>query len=382
MVSNLSAFTSETDMGYPQLDSTLPFSEYIARCQLMISKRRPDLQSPHPQVSTILAANSPFELYPQPRQTGRAGILFIHGLFDCPFSFRDIGTRLQAQGYMSKAILLPGHGTIPEDLSQITFQEWLAAVQYGIAALRQEVDHLFLMGYSTGATLAIYQALQMEQLAGVILLAPAIRIKTSMRLIQAYRFLKNRFTPHKDWIYLTKETNYTKYQSIAFNPIHQLVQLIRLMQQPLEQPMLRCPILMVQSREDETISSEAATHFFERQTHANSRLLFYSARPDTFADQRIMVRSGQFTENHIRHLSHVGLPFAPDNPHYGIHGDYHYLKDPIDKTIMYGAYNRVQANLYRFLFELGLTKYQCRALAYNPDFDFMLEQIVQFIQQN
>ncbi len=63
-------------------------------------------------------------------------------------------------GFRVMAVLLPGHGTQPGDLLEVTWQEWAKTVAYGAYKLAEEVDEVYLAGYSTGATLSVYQSLR------------------------------------------------------------------------------------------------------------------------------------------------------------------------------------------------------------------------------
>ena len=68
------------------------------------------------------------------------------------------------------------------------------------------------------------------------------------------------------------------------------------------------------------------------------------------------------------------LPISPDNPHYGINGDYqdflHYphAEPPPGKEIVLGACSK--ENLDRWVIQ---------RLRYNPDFEGMMEKLLGFL---
>ncbi|TAK77066.1 MAG: hypothetical protein EPO11_03190 [Gammaproteobacteria bacterium] len=353
----------------------LPFAEYISRCRETIAAYRTDL--------VAINANSPFELYPpQPILASRKlkyGVLLIHGLLDCPFSLKDIGLRLQAQGILSRAILLPGHGVRPSDLLHVSYQDWIDTVRYGIDSLRQEVEHIFLIGYSTGAALSIYQALQNTPIDGIVLLSPAIRIKAPVHLVVSWHYLTKWIRKNNHpWVYNKKEIDYAKYKSIAFNPVNQVSALTDVLQELRHHP-LSTPMLMILSRDDETISSHKAINFFSKVANADSELLLYSSKRPPFDDPRIKLRPSHYPEWRIQNFSHMSIPFAPDNPHYGQQGDYIYASHPADSDFIFGAYNPIEEDIYALLYQRKLVKHKRRELTYNPDFDFMAERIKKFI---
>ncbi len=379
MFNNLSAALQETSITYPILDSSLPFAEYIARCRDIIMTQRLDLEKKNPNPELIIEANSPFEFRPAHPHKIKYGALLIHGLLDCPFSLRDIGLRLQSQGILSRAILLPGHGTRPSDLLHVSYHDWLQAVRYGVESMRQEVDYLYLIGYSTGAALSVYQAMQDTSIAGMILLSPAIRIKTPVHIVVGWHYLVKWITKNNEpWIYNKEEIDYTKYKSIAFNPVNQVNKLTQVLYELGQHRHLNTPMLMIVSREDETISSHRALNFFSGFATPDSQLLLYTSLEHRYPDPRILTRLSRYPDLHINHLSHMSIPFAPTNAHYGQQGDYPRASRPADH-ICYGAYNVIEENTYRMLRGMKAVKFLRQELTYNPDFDFMAEKITAFI---
>lgn len=388
MISNLSAPISDQLIDYPALDSQLPFSTYISQCQSMIRERRPDLnggKKPNGNVNTnqILLANSPFELKPSHpiMSNGRTkyGALLIHGLFDSPFSLLDLGLQLQEKGIMSRAILLPGHGTTPDDLLKVTHQDWIQSVKYGIQSLQQEVDEIYIIGFSTGAALAVNEALVNSNIKGIILLAPAIKIKMPVDLVIAWHYFLSNFRNEKDWVYKEEEINYVKYRSVPFNAVRQVSQLTDLIDDLNKEHALQCPVFMSVSREDETISSNTAMDFFTSLKNEKNELLLYSSYDHIYPDKRITTRDSYYPDLNINHFSHIALPFSPNNYHYGQHGDYVRASHIDDKQYVYGAYNYVEISMYDTLHRYGLVKQRRHELTYNPDFDFLANRVLQFI---
>lgn len=384
MFGNLSESTNNTAILATLLDKQLPFSEYIAQSRAIIQDRRYDLKAGESSSSLILDANSPFEFYPaQPlHDSGRLkfGVLLIHGLLDCPFSVRDIGLHLQTKGMLCRSILLPGHGTRPDDLLTVSYNDWIKAVEYGVESLRQQVDKIFLIGYSTGAALSVYQAVKDTHIAGVILLAPAIRIKAPVNAVVAWHYLKKwlRINPHP-WLYQETEIDYAKYLSITFNAVTQVARLTNTLKEKGRQNPPHCPVFMAVSREDETISSHKAIDFFSSLKNPSSKMLLYSSCDHRYPDLRIETRLTRYPELNINHFSHVSLPFSPANVHYGQYGDYEYASRIQNRNFVYGAYNRIEVDGYEWLLRLKCIQYPRRELTYNPDFEYMAEQIAQFI---
>ena len=54
----------------------------------------------------------------------KKAILLVHGLGDSPYSFSDLATTFAKQGFYVQVLLLPGHGSKPEDMHLTTYQDW------------------------------------------------------------------------------------------------------------------------------------------------------------------------------------------------------------------------------------------------------------------
>jgi len=364
----------------------LNFDDYLIRARQLIRTRRPEL--PYLQSNLqekIITANSPYELVPPLPTMGkkryRFGVLLIHGLLDSPFSLLDLGERLARAGIFCRSVLLPGHGTQPEDLINISFHDWRHIVQYGVNAFKDDVDFLYIAGFSTGAILAVQQALLERKIAGLILLAPAIHLRGPADwTLKLHRLKKWLGLDRNPWLYHVKETDYVKYQSIPLNAVIEVQKLIHFIAELRQTEHLNCPVFLVVSQNDETISSKEAIHFFSDYDHMLSQLILYSPTPYLSSDKRFIVRCSQYPDLGIKNFSHVCIPFAPYNPHYGQNGDFEHATKTKNNTT-YGAYHRIERLYDNLMGHLNMVHVQRKTLTYNPDFEFMSDAIIQFIQQ-
>jgi hypothetical protein len=132
------------------------------------------------------------------------------------------------------------------------------------------------------------------------------------------------------------------------------------------------------TNEDETISIPPIMQYFDANQHPASRLLMFSAHEKKYNTNKIVVENARIEEARIDHFSHRSLLFSPNNPHYGKEGDY-VLASHAVPTISYGAYAGTLGHCYQLLYSLDLTKQQRRELTYNPKFDLLSEQLINFI---
>lgn len=107
--------------------------------------------------------NRTFELAPPAGREVRGGVLLIHGLTDSPYSLRHVARLFAERGFYALALRMPGHGTVPAALTEVDWEDWLAAVRLGARHVRGRVGPgkpFVLVGYSNGGALALEYSLE------------------------------------------------------------------------------------------------------------------------------------------------------------------------------------------------------------------------------
>jgi carboxylesterase len=104
-------------------------------------------------------------------------VFLIHGLGGTQYDLGSMHKRLKNAGFVTHSLTLPGHGTTPEDLVNVTAEQWMDAVTtkyHEVAALH---DNFHIMGMCMGALLATELAKRQKHTRGkLIALAPPIYI--------------------------------------------------------------------------------------------------------------------------------------------------------------------------------------------------------------
>lgn len=125
--------------------------------------------------------NLPF-LLQKGHKTPRS-VLLVHGLTDSPYYMTAIAQTFFARGYNVVSILLPGHGTKPQDLLHVKLRQWRQEVEFGFGVAEQLGDEVSLVGFSTGGGLVLdalnknYSSrMQPRRLGAVYLFSPAVQI--------------------------------------------------------------------------------------------------------------------------------------------------------------------------------------------------------------
>ncbi len=204
------------------------------------------------------------------------GALLVHGLTDGPYSMRTIGEDLRARGYHVLALRLPGHGTVPAGLTDVTWEDWLAAVRLGARHLRATIGRdkpLVLVGYSNGGAVALKYVLDAiegsgdPQAARIVLLSPMIGVAPFAWLARVISMLGPVPAFEKArWLDVYPEYNPFKYNSFAANAGLQTWRLTTTLQQQIARiagaglGSQLPPVLTFHSLVDATVSTAAVVH--------------------------------------------------------------------------------------------------------------------------
>lgn len=296
------------------------FAQYRAQTEQYILAQRQFQQADR---QAELQWNAPQEWRPSglpSDEKPHKGILLVHGLGDSPWSFHDIAPRLANQGYLVRTVLLPGHGTKPDDLIDITAEEWLRVVYEQAKTLTDDVDgDMYLGGFSTGANLILDYAYTHPEIKGLALFSPGF--KTSV----PFGWLSPLLAPVKPWLMKPEEgtalQSPVRYLRVPTNGYAQYYRSSIMAQKRLETPYDK-PVFMVLSEHDSVLDTEyLLTIFKSRFTHPKSQLIWYGDEIEQVKSQsRILVRSDRIPEQHISQFSHMGVLFDPTNPLYGNKG--------------------------------------------------------------
>ena len=166
-----------------------------------------------------------------------AGAVMLHGLSDSPYSLRSLGQLLHERQFEVIGLRLPGHGTAPAGLETVNWHDFVAAVRIAVSSMRDRLGPdrpLYLVGYSNGAALAVHYALavlegeDMPAVDGLVLLSPAIEVSG----VAAYAIWQARFSrlsglEKLGWTDIQAEFDPYKYSSFTVNAGDQIYQLTR-----------------------------------------------------------------------------------------------------------------------------------------------------------
>ncbi|QBC02649.1 alpha/beta hydrolase [Enterobacter cloacae] len=372
-------------------------------------------------------ANRSFVLMPAGKPRG--AVVLLHGLTDSPYSVRHLALHYQQHGFVAVVPRLPGHGTAPGALTDVDWEMWLAATRLAVreaTRLAGEKVPLHLVGYSNGGALALKYTLDaldstaLHRPQQVILLSPMIGVTAFARFagFAGLPALLPAFAKAA-WLNISPEYNPYKYNSFPVNAARQSWLLTKTLQEQLGRAAREHklgqlpPVLAFQSVMDSTVSTRAVVTGLFDQLPANcSELVVFdinqaaSFRPlfkssswtatsallpveqrrysvtivtnagahsfstvakttPTGSTQETVVPLAQSWPKDIYSLSHIAVPFPPDDDLYG--------REPGVKN-HYGISLGTIA-LWGETSVLSVGKDALMRVTSNPFYDYMLERI-------
>ena len=372
--------------------------------------------------------NRSFEL---PKHAPAAGVLLLHGLSDSPYSMRAVGEALHDADAHVLGLRIPGHGTAPSGLVEIRWQDMAGAVRLAARHVQKAVGEkpFYVVGYSNGGALAMEYALStlvdtsLPRPSGVVLLSPEIGVgRVAALAVWQARLGRLLGLEKLAWNSVLPEYDPYKYASFAVNAGDLAHRITAHIQEQLDalrgtgklEQMPR--ILAFQSSVDATVSPRAlVANLFARLPAAGHELVLFDINREVVAEgmvrndprtifnpllreiernfdltvvaneregsSRVVARTErQGMDGYkdpvelagwppgVYSLSHVALPFPPDDPVYG--------GPAADKS------PGVQLGNLALRGELGVLRVSgtdLLRLRWNPFFDYVMTRITEFM---
>lgn len=205
---------------------------------------------------------------------GSTGCLLIHGFTGTPKEMRFLGEYLAEKGYTVLSIRLCGHATHPRDLKRTRWQDWVASVEDGYEMLINTTDSIILMGLSMGGNLSLLFS-TIKSVSGVVAMSTPYALPNDPRLPFAKYLgwiIPSVSKGPPDWRNPEAASDHIDYPYYPTRAIAELRDLVLETRKAL--PKVHVPVLLVHSKEDESVPPENMQQIYSYLGSADKQLLW------------------------------------------------------------------------------------------------------------
>lgn len=207
-------------------------------------------------------------------------VLILHGLSSHPvLTLGPLPATLRQAGYQIAQPTLPGHGTRPEDLKGVRWQDWY---RVALEAYRSLPSPKAVVGLSMGGLLAAKIAAE-EAPQALVAMVPALGFVNKTAYLAPY--LSWAIPIAKGTASVRDAERKAKSPNYPWMPTGAVAELVKLQREvdPLL-PKIKAPALVLQARHDSTIPEASVRRYYQRLGSAHKQYKVYDSEHDLLLD--------------------------------------------------------------------------------------------------
>jgi carboxylesterase len=195
---------------------------------------------------------------------GPHGALVVHGFTGNPSSLRPLAEAFAAAGFAVELPRLPGHGTVVDDMLPTTWADWSGEVEAAYERLAGRCDRVVVAGLSMGATLSCWLAARRPEVAGLVLVNPAVEpaAESFLEALQAMLDAGETVMPGIGSDIAKEGVVESAYEGTPIAPLRTLMEAVNELDAVL--PDITCPTLLFTSAQDHVVAPSSSDHVAAR----------------------------------------------------------------------------------------------------------------------
>ncbi len=234
---------------------------------------------------------------------GNTGCLLLHGFTGTPNEMHWMGEYLSGRGFTVLAPRLFAHGTKLTDMYCARWQDWVASAEDGYYLLADSCEKIVIAGLSMGGSISLYLACDLPMRGVIAMSAPFEIHDPILRRLRPILPILSR-------IYKTKAKGpsgifdpmakrvHVDYEGYPVRGAYELQGLLAEMRRNL--PRLQKPLLLINSKLDETVPPEHARAILEAVPSSDKQILILEKGghviPRDLARQTAFQAAGDFIQ--------------------------------------------------------------------------------------
>lgn len=211
-------------------------------------------------------------------------IIAIHGFSSSPKEVEQLSIFLNQNNFNVIAPRLDGHGIVPENLKDKTWQDWYKSISRTIIISTLKYKKIFIVGFSTGGLLGLlstkkhYKEFQALVCINAALNLNDIRMRTLLPAISFWNDLvelvnQNKYA--KEYVDNIPENPAINYNKHYVNSVEQLDLLMHKTKKNLHK--IQKPIFIIQGKNDPIVNPDSAQEIYEKIKSKYKRIKLFDA---------------------------------------------------------------------------------------------------------
>ncbi len=199
--------------------------------------------------------------------TNKKAVLLIHGWTSTSYEVRRLGKYLNENGYTASGPMLRGHGTIPKDLKDVHWTDWLEDIKKNYDELKKTHSQVYIAGTSIGACLSVILANKRADVAGLIIMAMPYKLKYEKITLALAKFVRLFKEYNKKYYPPTFGISTTITRIIAYQtyPISSAIETFKLVEIARKYvPRVKQPCFIIQSKSDHIVTKNSLEKIYNK----------------------------------------------------------------------------------------------------------------------
>jgi carboxylesterase len=194
-------------------------------------------------------------------------VLLIHGWTSTPYEVRRLGMYLNENGYTVYGPMLQGHGTVPCDLENLKWTDWLNDIAIAFDKLKENHEKVYVAGTSIGGNLAIILAKKKKEISGLILMATPYKLKFEpivlffSKILGIFKKYNKKFYP-PTFGSKTTITRLIAYQTYPIKSAQETFAAVKIARIRLYE--IKQPCFLIQSKSDHIIAKNSLEKIYSQ----------------------------------------------------------------------------------------------------------------------
>ena len=190
-------------------------------------------------------------------------MLTVHGFTGTPYEMRDLAVLLAEQGHRVTNVKLPGHAEDETALAATRWPDWWDAVRQAYTDLARTCDRVYVCGLSMGGILGLHLAAHYPVAGAAIYATPMFLDDPKLKFVPLLKYIRP-IQPKGDSDIREPEAR-AAHPNCGGTPLACVESLLHMMRHVDEDlPEVRCPLLLIYSRGDETVPYRNLAHVAAR----------------------------------------------------------------------------------------------------------------------